>query len=79
MTETTEAPIMVRVDITRDELKAIKRIALDENKTSQALLGELVRERIAKEVIGGPGDDGDPHGYDPGITPTREYIEKEDS
>jgi hypothetical protein len=49
MTETTEAPIMVRVAITRDELKAIKRIALDENKSSQALLGELVRERIAKE------------------------------
>jgi hypothetical protein len=49
VTETTEAPIMVRVDITRDELKAIKRIALDENKSSQALLGELVRERIAKE------------------------------
>lgn len=47
---TTEAPIMLRVDITRDELKQIKRIALDENKTSQALLGEWVRERIERQA-----------------------------
>jgi hypothetical protein len=43
-----EAPIMVRVDITRDELKQLKVVALMENKTSQALLGELVRARIAE-------------------------------
>jgi len=37
---------MVRVNITRDELTALKVIALQENKTSQELLAELVRARI---------------------------------
>lgn len=38
---------MVRVAITRDELTQFKVIALQENKTSQELLAELVRARIA--------------------------------
>jgi hypothetical protein len=48
VTETsTEAPIMVRVNITRDELTKLKVIALQENKTTQELLAELARARIA--------------------------------
>jgi hypothetical protein len=46
-TPTTEAPIMLRVDITRAELKALKMLALEQNKTTQALIGELVREKLA--------------------------------
>lgn len=44
----SEAPIMVRVAITRDEYQAFKVIALLENTTPQALLAAVVRERIAK-------------------------------
>jgi hypothetical protein len=46
-TPTTEAPIMLRADITRDELRALKMLALEQNKTTQALIAEILRERIA--------------------------------
>jgi hypothetical protein len=41
------APLMLRVDITRDELKQLKRLALELDKTVQALAGEILRERLA--------------------------------
>jgi hypothetical protein len=48
VTETsTEAPIMVRVNITRDELVVVKKLALDANKTSQELLADIIRAHIA--------------------------------
>jgi hypothetical protein len=43
----TEAPIMVRVDITRDEYNAFKIVALSENKSPRQLLTEFVQARIA--------------------------------
>jgi hypothetical protein len=43
----TEAPIMVRVDITRDEYNAFKIVALSENKSPRQVLTEYVRSRIA--------------------------------
>jgi hypothetical protein len=39
---------MLRADVTRDEVKQLRLIALTENKTSQALIGELIRARIAQ-------------------------------
>jgi predicted HicB family RNase H-like nuclease len=43
----TEAPIMVRVDITRDELRALKMQALEQNKSLRAYLGDVLREKLA--------------------------------
>jgi hypothetical protein len=43
----TEAPIMVRVDITRDELRALKMQALAENKSLRAYLGDVLREKLS--------------------------------
>lgn len=37
---------MLRVDITRAELKALKRLAVDEDKTVQSLVGEILRSRL---------------------------------
>jgi hypothetical protein len=48
MTEmpTTEAPIMLRADITRAELKNLKRRALEYDKTVQQFLAELIRKEL---------------------------------
>jgi hypothetical protein len=46
-TTSTEAPIMLRATITRAELRALKMLALEQNKTVQELLGEIVREKLA--------------------------------
>jgi predicted HicB family RNase H-like nuclease len=42
----TEAPIMVRVDITRDELRALKMKALEQNKSLRAYLADVLREKL---------------------------------
>jgi hypothetical protein len=47
MSELTSAPILIRVDLTADELKALKKIAIDEGKSLRALAGEILRERLA--------------------------------
>jgi hypothetical protein len=49
MTETTstEAPIMLRADITRAELKALKAKALEQDKTVQQLAAEFLRAGLA--------------------------------
>jgi hypothetical protein len=44
---TAEAPIMVRLDITRDDYNAFKIVALSENKSPRQVLTEYVRSRIA--------------------------------
>jgi predicted DNA binding CopG/RHH family protein len=48
MTEssTTEAPIMLRADITRAELAALKIEAVRAGLTVQQLLATIIRERI---------------------------------
>jgi hypothetical protein len=48
MTEqpTTEAPIMLRADITKAELVMLKVAAINERKTVQAYLADLIREKI---------------------------------
>jgi predicted DNA binding CopG/RHH family protein len=43
---TTEAPIMVRVDITRDELAALKIEAIHAGMTVQKFLAYLIRQRL---------------------------------
>ncbi len=45
-TTPTESPIMVRVDITRDELRALKVAALEANMSLRAYLAAILRERI---------------------------------
>ena len=49
--ETEAAPIMLRADLTREEVKALKMLAVMEEKTVQALLGEIVRARLAERNI----------------------------
>lgn len=38
---------MIRADVTREEFMQFRAVALMENKTSQALLAELIRARLA--------------------------------
>lgn len=45
-----EPPIMVRASITRDELKQLRLLALANDQTVQAYVGDIIRERIAKEA-----------------------------
>jgi hypothetical protein len=46
-TPTTEAPIMLRADITRAELADLKVLAIKAGMTTQEFLAMLIRERIA--------------------------------
>jgi uncharacterized protein (DUF1778 family) len=41
-----EAPIMMRVNITRDELRAIKATAALEGKTVQEFVADALREKM---------------------------------
>jgi hypothetical protein len=43
----TEAPIMLRVDLTREELRLLKAQAALQGKTIQQLAGELLRAGVA--------------------------------
>jgi hypothetical protein len=43
----TEAPIMLRADITRAELADLKVLAIKAGMTTQEFLAMLIRERIA--------------------------------
>jgi hypothetical protein len=47
VTEQTAAPLMLRADITRAELKALKALALEQDTSVQALLASMIRERLA--------------------------------
>jgi hypothetical protein len=38
---------MLRVDLTRAELKALKQLALEQDTTVQKLAGSILRERLA--------------------------------
>jgi hypothetical protein len=42
----TEAPIMIRVDLTREELRLLKLKALEQNKAPRVYLAEVLRERL---------------------------------
>lgn len=46
---TVPPPIMLRADITRDELGALKAEAALQGVTVQVLLAQLIRERIGKK------------------------------
>jgi hypothetical protein len=47
MTETQAAPIMLRADITRAELKALKTLAVERDMTVQALVATILRKELA--------------------------------
>jgi hypothetical protein len=47
-TSTADTPIMLRADITRDELAALKIVAIREEMTVQALVALLIRRRLAE-------------------------------
>lgn len=47
MTETRQEPIVLRADITRHELVALKIEALHAGMTVQQFLAHLIRERLA--------------------------------
>jgi hypothetical protein len=42
----TEAPILVRIDITRDELRVLKVQALEQNQSLRAYLATILREKL---------------------------------
>ena len=44
---TTEAPIMLRADITRAELADLKVLAIKSGMTTQQFLALLIREKLA--------------------------------
>ena len=46
MTETQAAPIMLRADITRAELKALKTLALQRDMSVQALVATILRKEL---------------------------------
>jgi hypothetical protein len=43
---TTEAPIMIRADITRQDVKRLKQIALERDTTVQALVATFIHAGI---------------------------------
>jgi predicted DNA binding CopG/RHH family protein len=49
-TPTTEAPIMLRADITRDELAALKVRAIRAGMTTQQLLAKIIREHLDGKI-----------------------------
>ena len=46
VTQTPEAPIMLRADITRAELADLKVLAIKAGLTTQQLLALIIRERL---------------------------------
>ena len=48
-TPTTEAPIMLRADITRAELADLKVMAIKAGLTTQQFLALLIRSRLQEE------------------------------
>jgi hypothetical protein len=46
-TEQQTPPLMLRADITRAELKALKALALEQDVSVQQLLASMIRERLA--------------------------------
>jgi hypothetical protein len=45
-----DAPIMLRADITRDELAALKVAAIHAGMTTQQFLAYLIRQRLADDA-----------------------------
>lgn len=46
---TAHAPIMVRAAITSDEWTAIRKLALDRNMSTAALIAEAIRKHLLPE------------------------------
>lgn len=46
----TAKPIMIRAAITDDEWTALRMLALRDGVTVQALVGDLIRERLEREA-----------------------------
>lgn len=49
-TQTVDAPIMLRADVTREDVTKLRVLALQQNKTTQALLGDIIRGYIERQA-----------------------------